>query len=322
MKLNKTDFARWGWLVLAACAASVLDVVSIYIVPDLQKSGGTMALVATSLILIIDLLRRYVTDTRVIKTLIFALLIAIPSGLFAQTLNIPQQVPEHTLVKAMLDPKSEGLVMWDVYSVSSYKDVETETLERDGQSYVIFTGSPGNYLVKVRIVSSKEGKLFVSYQKDSMVTIGNSVYAPVVNPVNPVTPTPVVVPTPVVIPPSPKPVVPKPQPAPGRLGYSGTAYNEAIKLADKNLVGEIADNFESIAASINAGGIKSVTIAFNEVSAANSKTIGNVVNKEAWKPFFDAVDVKFKADVKSGVLSKLSTIAEAFMEIAEGLRAA
>jgi hypothetical protein len=318
--LSSTDFKRWGWLALAACIAAILDVVTMYVIPDLQRQGPSMTLITGALILIVDLVRRYVTDTRVVKVLLFAFILSLSSSVYAQ-LSMPSVVDEHTLIKATVPLTENSTVFWDVYSISNGNPfVDTESFDRDGKNNLLFTGAPGDYAVKVRVVSIQDGMLKKTLEDRGFLKIAKG-KAPVVppgpvDPVNPVNPVdPVVPPKPV------DPVVPTPVVPDTVLGYSTLAFEQGSKIIDKSLIQEIANNFESVAAGISAGGIKSITIAFNQITNSNSKTLEKSKNKEEWRPFFSAIDLKLKADVKSGVLTKLDAVADAFMETSVGLKA-
>ncbi len=62
---SKDDFARWGWTVLAGVVATVLDIVALQVIPALSEAGGPAnAAIVAVLTLVIDLVRRYMADTR------------------------------------------------------------------------------------------------------------------------------------------------------------------------------------------------------------------------------------------------------------------
>jgi hypothetical protein len=317
LKIDSTDIKRWGWIALAACIASILDVIIIHVVPDLQQKGGSMTLIATSLILIVDFLRRYVTDTRVMKALIFAFIL---NGIAYAQLEIPQNVDEYTLVKASVPAQENSVVLWDVYSVSSGNPfVDTASFIDSGKNNLVFTGAPGKYAVKVRVIAIKDGVIQTVYQKGDYTNIAKGT-APAPNPTP--TPNPPSPPNPGSNPnPTPKPVNPvNPEFPDAPLGYAKLAYANAVNMTDKVIVKAIANNFESIAASINAGGIKSVSIAFSQLTTSNSNTLNGVSSREEWRPWFTAIEAKLKADVSSGALSRVGSVADAFMEISMGLR--
>lgn len=321
LKLDKKDFIRWGWIALAAAIAAVLDVITIYVVPDLQTMGGTMALVATALVLLVDLARRYVTDTRVVKALFFVLSLSIAGAAYAQTLVIPASVEEHSMVKITFENKDDGLVIWDVYLMNGTRVVEKVTFVRESVSNLIFTGPPGAYLVKTRLIVSKDGKLSAPFEQDNIVNITPAGVKPKPSP--DVIPTPTPVPVPVPVPEPDDPDTPdKPDPAPGRYGYVLKAYQIGKELSPslKVKLPEIASNFESVSASVSAGGIKSVQIAFKEAADLNTDTIKNFADKTEWKVFFTKLDDALQNDLRAGKIQKLTHVSDVFMEICEGLR--
>lgn len=64
-KISGDDFRHWGYVALMACLAALLDVVANTVVPSLQEAGGTTnALIVSILTLVLDLVRRWLSDTR------------------------------------------------------------------------------------------------------------------------------------------------------------------------------------------------------------------------------------------------------------------
>lgn len=62
--INKDDFARWGWTVLAGVIATVLDIIALQVIPALAEAGGPAnAAIVAVLTLVVDLVRRYMSDT-------------------------------------------------------------------------------------------------------------------------------------------------------------------------------------------------------------------------------------------------------------------
>lgn len=64
-KISGADFRHWGYVALMACLAVLLDVVANTVIPDLSKAGGPLnATIVAGLTLLLDLGRRWLTDTR------------------------------------------------------------------------------------------------------------------------------------------------------------------------------------------------------------------------------------------------------------------
>jgi len=170
----------------------------------------------------------------------------------------------------------------------------------------VFTGPPGQYSIRLTTFAKDSGFDAIT----GTVTIGG-------NP-NPT--------------PNPNPN-PQPQPNPslpeGQFGFAPAMYDIIIKNVPKeqhkyanNVANSLADNFESLAAKIAAGGITSVNQANTELSGLNRFTFNNDQNViNAWMPFFNAWTTKANDLLRSGKLK--GTVADyqiVYTETAKALR--
>lgn len=65
--LDKTDFKRWGVIVLIGAIAGALNAIGLQIIPEMQEfDNGMIGAVALALTVLIDLARRFISDTRLI----------------------------------------------------------------------------------------------------------------------------------------------------------------------------------------------------------------------------------------------------------------
>jgi len=63
-KIGMEDFKRWAWVFGSAVLAVLADVVMTQVIPKLNELGGsTNALITMALMLVVDLIRRYATNT-------------------------------------------------------------------------------------------------------------------------------------------------------------------------------------------------------------------------------------------------------------------
>lgn len=64
-KITVDDFKRWGILFLQVVIAGAIDITAQTVIPELQALGGPInSAIALGLTLVLDLARRYLTDTR------------------------------------------------------------------------------------------------------------------------------------------------------------------------------------------------------------------------------------------------------------------
>lgn len=64
-KINGDDFRHWGYVALMACLAALLDVAANVVIPELSEAGGSVnATIVAVLTLVLDLARRWLSDTR------------------------------------------------------------------------------------------------------------------------------------------------------------------------------------------------------------------------------------------------------------------
>jgi hypothetical protein len=334
MSLSKTDFKRWGWIFLSGLIAYSLDFIVMYILPDLRATDGTTnALVVTVLTLLVDLGRRFVMDTRKVAVseakelmtngkkllpfILFPFLMALSSAAFAQELVLPNKAQVNSLVKAEVKecPTAE-LFVWDVIFSDGQTFnpfVEKVQYSTTGES-IVFTGPKGKYVVKVRGIGSKEGKASVLCDLDKAVEIVDELP---LSPYDPVTPSKPDVTKPEVKPVDPVVVVPEA----GKFGLTKLSFDEANKLSkdSKVLSKQFSENFASVSAAINAGGIKNVSTAFSTLVEKNNKTVKENPNSAEWKAWFDLIDSTVKDKMRKSEVKTLDDLADALLEISEGL---
>lgn len=120
-------------------------------------------------------------------------------------------------------------------------------------------------------------------------------------------------PVPAPVPPKPDPKPTPPTPAPSLTGFALEVYNAAKNLPAADCV-KLADNYESVASQIAAGGIKSLPDAQKKLEAMNAAL---ALDKPAWTPFAAWLGGQFAAKANT-----LPATAELMAETAKGLRAA
>lgn len=179
----------------------------------------------------------------------------------------------------------------------------------EGKRVVFATGTAGRYtFVLVAANADAQGKPAVALAKHSLV-VGGQPPGPDPNPPGP----------------NPNPDPPAPLP-PGRFDLARQARDWAASVmlpnADRvRTAGVVASNFESIATAIAAGTVSSIDDALAKLRTQNQTSLSATEYqawKAGWNPQFNAALSRLDGENK---LPGLSETAEAFREVASGLRA-
>jgi hypothetical protein len=189
-------------------------------------------------------------------------------------------------------------------------------LQIEGGKKVVFaSGTTGEYVFVLVVGGQVQGGGMEVATQEYRLTVGN---LPGPNPPPDPQPPPGPGPGPGPQPPPQPPPGPAPVPA-GAYGLTKIAYDATMQIpaAKRAIVGEaMADNFESTAAAIAAGGTRSVNDANKSLGEKNRATTG--ADRQLWIPVITAFADKMTA-------LKLSTLAEhqeAYAAFGDGLRIA
>lgn len=213
-------------------------------------------------------------------------------------------VDQYKLVQlSVANAPQDAAVLWDIYPE---EPVDIKELS-DGT--LIFTGPPGVYKIKMRLISGRQVDTF-----RSMVTIKG---IPAPNP----TPNPGPGPTPN---PGPNPN-PNPDPAPvlpdGKYKLASKAAEWAKSVNSFNRVSEasaLGGAFSGCTAAAAAGTIPDLTSLLNLSRDSNRQALGTAA--DAWKPWFTNLKAELDTLYSAGTLKTLDDHVTAFSEIALGLR--
>ena len=219
-------------------------------------------------------------------------------------LIVPQgPVQPYKLVKIKTNVKATYYDL-SVLTIYGPNILYVETVETSTRGEWAFTGPPGQY--SIRISSFTEGTGFSAVT--GTVNIGG------------------------VVPPGPNPQ-PQPDPNPnpnlpeGKYGFAPLMYDAIVKKVPRDVAvkyaGQIADNFESIAAGIAAGSWKTPTEANKELTGKNRFTFsGDDAALQAWVPFFEAWSARATELNKAGKLPNIAAeYAAVYRETETALRA-
>lgn len=222
-----------------------------------------------------------------ISALLATLCLAAPPAIQGET-----NVAQYKLVQlSVSDAPPDAAVLWDVYPE------EVVDVREFSDGSFIFTGPPGTYRIKMRLISGRQVDTF-----RAIVTIGG-------NP-NPPAPGPGPGPGPVV------PVLPD-----GRYKLAAKAADWSKQVNSYNRASEanaLAGAFSGCSAAIAAGTVKDITSLLNLSRDSNRSALGS--SAEAWKPWFASLKAELDALYASGTLKTLDDHNTAFSEIATGLR--
>lgn len=178
----------------------------------------------------------------------------------------------------------------------------------DGKKLIFATGTAGTYNFLLAAFSWEDGKVTTSIARHS-VDVGS-----LPGPPTPPPPGPGPGPQP---PPDPDPV-PLPD---GRYKLAASAWTWANSLpaSAKAKAEAVANGFDAVAAQIAAGVIQDMHKAAEAMSAANNNAMGS--ERQNWTPFLQALDARLSELWDKKELVNVSDMADAFREVAIGLRA-
>lgn len=237
------------------------------------------------------------------------------------TLDIPSSADEYTIVHLKTNAVGQYYDLM-VLSVRGSDVVFVDTVKTAVSGEWVFTGPPGKYSIRLSVCDPNTGCKSMT---------GNVIIGKVVTPVPVPTPTPAPVPTPN---PTPNPT-PTPQPTPpvgpvvipqDTYGMTQWGYDNVKNIADKQYIAGLADNFESIASAIAAGGIKTPQDANLKLSERNRATLNvpaGIQSNHPYYPFFINYSAKVTELNKSNKLPNLvNAYKDMYLEMAKGLRLA
>lgn len=226
---------------------------------------------------------------RFLRSAIVLLAICLPCvGQQPEVAGSTENVVEVAPYKLVQIQAKEGQFVWVLPWSGDWEEpplIELHTLESGNIGWV---GPPGRYA----ILWHHDGGQGQSYV--------------VIQPPGPVPP-----PGPEPDPPSP----PEPEPTPRPDGFAGQVY-DSVPDGDPATTQKIADNYQSVATQIRAGGIKTALEARNELFKLN----GNTEVTEAWKPFATLVTTRIQ-ELASDPKTPVATIADYCEDVVEGLEA-
>jgi hypothetical protein len=122
--------------------------------------------------------------------------------------------------------------------------------------------------------------------------------------------------------PSPDPVAPEPSLPEAKYSLNKKAYSLAMSKVPasirKGSATAVAKSFESMASAVAAGAIMEVDDLLKKTAESNRAAVG--VNKAAWEPFFKEMQDVLYSLYESKQMVTASDFAEAWREVAEGLK--
>ena len=122
-----------------------------------------------------------------------------------------------------------------------------------------------------------------------------------------------------------KPAPPKPAPGPvppvppSRFGLTEVARKIAVEVNNPEGAAILANNYDAISSAISAGAYRVVDEAFEAVAEKNRESL-SAEQKNIWSNFAVQLPEKFKELFEQKVVHTLPQLAEAFLEVAKGLR--
>jgi hypothetical protein len=123
--------------------------------------------------------------------------------------------------------------------------------------------------------------------------------------------------------PSPDPVAPEPSFPEARYNLNKKSYSIAMSKVPaairKGSATAVAKSFESIASAVAAGAIMEVDDLLKKTAESNRAAVG--ANKAAWEPFFKEMQDTLYSLYESKQMVTASDFAEAWREVATGLKA-
>jgi hypothetical protein len=123
--------------------------------------------------------------------------------------------------------------------------------------------------------------------------------------------------------PTPDPVAPEPSFPEARYNLNKKAYSLAMSKVPaairKGSATAVAKSFESIASAVAAGAIMEVDDLLKKTTESNRAAVG--ANKAAWEPFFKEMQDTLYSLYESKQMVTASDFAEAWREVATGLKA-
>lgn len=211
----------------------------------------------------------------------------------------------YSLVRVSTDSTARYLDLL-VMTVQNGSVQFVETVQTTNQGEWVFTGPAGEYSLRLTTFDQEAGITTAT----GRVTIG----APAPSPDPPKPPEP------------PQPPTPPPAPVPdGVYGFGPLSYTEGMKVAaaSRSKAAALADNFDSVAAQLAAGGdVATPQDALREIGGRNNLTLTAPADAAAWTPWRAAWKAKADALNASGKLTnKPEDYVTAFRETAVGLRA-
>jgi hypothetical protein len=190
----------------------------------------------------------------------------------------------------------ETAVLWDVYPE------EQADIREFSDGSLIFTGPPGKYKIKLRLINGKNVQTF-----RTEVTINGK----------PVNPTPPVNPDTPVNPDNPvDPVLPDGN---FRLAAKAKAWVDSVNSANRTSEAQnLGAAFDSMVAAINAGTVATVDDLMKLSRDTNRQLLGT--SATAWQPWFSNLKQELDTLYDAKLLTDLNSYKTAFSEIAIGLR--
>lgn len=202
------------------------------------------------------------------------------------------------LVVLSAERASGDAMCWVSINVDAGRYLEID----NGRRLVFATGKPGRYSFVLVAASLIEGQVVALTARHDVV-IGGEPDPP---------------------PPPPPPPGPEPQPEPlpdGRFKLAAAAHSWAgqIPAAARSKASALAGAFDSVAAQIAAG----VLTDFEQITPAmrSAKDAALGPDAAAWTPFFESLDSKLGQLWDAEQLTTVADMADAFRELATGLRA-
>lgn len=201
------------------------------------------------------------------------------------TLTIPSSADEYTIVHLKTNAAGQYFDLM-VLTVRGSEVMFVDTVKTANNGEWVFTGPPGKYSIRLSVCDPTAGCKSMT----GNVTIGK---VPVPQPTPQPTPTPTPTPTPQ---PTPTPT-PSPTPTPpigpvtipeDTYGMTKWAYDalNAIPIGDRMPAVELANNFESVASAIAAGGIKTPQEGNLKLSEKNRATLNVPAGIQPSHPYY------------------------------------
>lgn len=231
------------------------------------------------------------------------------------SLVVPSNADEYTIVHLKTGAKGQYFDLM-VLTVRGSDILFVDTVKTANDGEWVFTGPPGKYSIRLSVCDPSMGCKSMT----GNVVIGK-VVVPIPTPIP--TPTPQPTPSPTPTPPVGPVVIPQDE-----YGMTKWAYDliNTIPVGDRLPAVELANNFESVASAIAAGGIKTPSEANLKLSERNRATLNvpaGIQSSHPYYKFFIGFADRLTEMNKSGKLpNSVNAYKDVYLETCAGMRLA